>query len=436
MSFEVKQNNIGDELLKSLLGDTSGLSNIKIKLTGDGRAFGTFKDDPFGLESGVVLSTGIVEELPGQNTSDGGFSPGVNVPLTFNKLPGQSGITGVFVADLSDIGFDINSISFADSGSGVGGGQGRWSGFDLDAIKISNTLVESAGEVNALPSLDVFDFSPASTTFEPGTQRPPTDPQLNGTINSNIINNQFATLQSFDSTKDFRGVTLGDGGKVGFDLKTSISQTERPLYLYVGEGFNNGETPDGEITVSNRFINDLSDLSTDFGLPREENDSISMEIEFDADDTVEQLYFQFAFGSEEFAEYAGLFNDNFSLKLNGFNLARLSNGSTVTINNILPRPYDDKNPDYIYNPVDEGPASKETKLDGYTKPLTFAGPLLKNAKNILEINIEDARDGLLDSAVFIKGGTLGTVEPPPIDTDNDGNGKSNENLLKIGRAHV
>ncbi|MDJ0618659.1 MAG: choice-of-anchor L domain-containing protein [Calothrix sp. MO_192.B10] len=429
MTFEVQQNNIGKDLLQRLLGETSGLSNFKIELIGDGRAFGIFQDDPFGLESGVVLSTGKVEELPGQNISDGGFSPGISVPLEFKKLPGQVGKTGVFVAELSEIDFDINSITFADSGSGEGGSEGRWSGFDLDAIKVSNALIESAKEINLLQSLDVFDFSPARTTFEPGTQRPTNDPNfigdLNGTINGNIINNQSATLESFDSTNGFKGVTLGDGGKIGFDLKTSISSTGLPLYLYVGEYPNTGETPSGKITVSNRPINGFSDLSTDFGLPGEDNDSISMEIEFDADETAEQLYFQFAFGSEEFAEYAGQFNDNFSLKLNGFNLARLSDESAVTINNISSNPFDSSNPDYIYNSVDEGAASSETKLDGYTKPLTFVGPLLKNSKNTLEINVKDARDGLLDSAVFIKGDTFGTVELPPINTGNDG-GDDNE----------
>ena len=198
MAFEVKQNNLADDLLKSLLGDTSGLSNPKIKLTGDARAFGTFQEDPFSLDSGVVLSTGNVEELPGQNTSDGGFSPGVSVPLEFKKLPGQVGSTGVFVAELSDINFDINSITFADSGSGIGGLEGRWSGFDIDAIVISDKLINLATEVDSLTAtaLNVFDFSPASTTFEPGTQRP-TDEQgligdLNGTINDYIINNQSA----------------------------------------------------------------------------------------------------------------------------------------------------------------------------------------------------------------------------------------------------
>ena len=437
MSFEVKQNNAGNDLLKNLLGNTSGLSNIKIKLTGDGRAFGTFQDDPFGLDSGVVLSTGKVEELPGKNTSDGDFFSDVNIPLKFEKLDGLSGgnnKTAVFRADLSDIGFDINSITVADSGSGKGGGSGPFSGFDLDGIKLSNTRINNAEAINGIPSLDLFDFSPLNTFLVSGTQRPPRNadhPDLFGTIN-NVINNAVATLEKFDdqSRADVNNsdgsVSLGDNGKIGFDFKETVKQDE-PLYLYIGESGNNGETIEGNISVSNRPINGFSDLSTDFGLEGTENDSISMEIEFDADDTAEQLYFQFTFGSEEFAEYAGLLNDKISLKLNGFNLARLRNGSAVTINNISSNPFDKDNPDYNYNPVDQDSVSSETKLDGFKKPLTIVGELLPNAKITLEINVIDARDGLLDSAVFIKGGTLGTVEPPSINTDKGGEG--NENLL-------
>lgn len=35
--------------------------------------------------------------------------------------------------------------------------------------------------------------------------------------------------------------------------------------------------------------------------------------------------------------------------------------------------------------------------------MTFEGSLIQNADNILSINIQDANDAILDSAVFIKG---------------------------------
>jgi len=243
-AFTLTQNNNGSDLFNNFLqGDTTGLSDFNVKLSGDGRAFGVFQDDPFLLQSGVVLSTGRVTDIDEQNTVDGGFSP----------------------------------------------------------------------------------------------------------------------------------------------------------------------------TLTN-------DLSNDFGHPGSEDDSISLQIDFLADDTVDKLYFQYVFGSEEFVEYGGQFNDSFSLDLlNSFcdqpgfcNLATLSDGSEVTINNLVPSPFSPYHPDFIYNPSNTGSASTQTRLDGYTKPLIFVGQLEKNARNTLIINVQDSRDGLLDSAVFIKAKTFGTVEPPKI----------------------
>lgn len=429
-TFEVQQNNDTTQLLTALtaLGNTTGLSNFEVESTGDGRAFGTFQNDPFGLGAGIVLSTGKVEDLVGQNTSDGGLSPSTNVPLNFTKLPGKAGPagslgTGVFVADLSNVGFDIKSLSFADSGSFIGGSPGRFSGFDLDAIKFSHTLINDASQIATLPNLselNVFDFTPVGTIFTPGTQRSPVDltrQELFGTVNG-LINNGLATLDTFDAfnyfadDRAFGAVSLGDRGKVAFNLTQSVATTGTPLYLYVGEAANNNETPDGQITVSNREVGSLSDLSTDFGTLGAKDDDISLKFSFDADATAQTLYFQFVFGSEELAEYGGSdFNDAFSLELNGFNMAQLSDRAAVTINNLAPRPFAPYNPDLIYSPVGTGPASSQTKLDGYTKVLTFAAPLDPNTQNTLEIKVKDGRDGLLDSAVFIKAGTFGTIPP-------------------------
>jgi hypothetical protein len=180
---------------------------------------------------------------------------------------------------------------------------------------------------------------------------------------------------------------------------------------------------DEQNTVDGGFSPTLTnDLSNDFGHPGSEDDSISLQIDFLADDTVDKLYFQYVFGSEEFVEYGGQFNDSFSLDLlNSFcdqpgfcNLATLSDGSEVTINNLVPSPFGPYHPDFIYNPSNTGSASTQTRLDGYTKPLIFVGQLEKNARNTLIINVQDSRDGLLDSAVFIKAKTFGTVEPPKI----------------------
>ncbi|MUG92342.1 DUF4114 domain-containing protein [Scytonema sp. UIC 10036] len=429
--FAIAQDGDGDRLLSKLLGNTNGLSNFKVKLKGDSRAFGTFQNDPFGLGEGIVLSTGKVVDLPGKNTADGGLSPGTNVSLQFEKLDGVTGdpsnaATAVYRADLTNLGFDLKSLTIGDGGV-IGGSNGRFTGFDLDGIKISNTKITNAADIQSLPSLNVFDFSPIGTIFTPGNQRPPSDaenPDLFGTING-TVNNGIANLGSFDAVSTTGSsangfVSLGNLGKAGFNLRQSLASGQ-PLYLYIGEVGDNGEVAGGNITVSNREVNSLNDLSQDFGLPGVADDAISMEIEFDADASTQYVFFQFAFGSEELAEYAGKFNDAFSLELNGFNMARLSDGDTVTINNLAKNPYPSSyHPDLIYNPVGTGPASSQTKLDGYTKPLTFVGVVEPNSRNKVAINVKDNRDGLLDSAVFLKAGTFGITAPKPLDGSRPG----------------
>ncbi|MBW4617542.1 MAG: choice-of-anchor L domain-containing protein [Desmonostoc vinosum HA7617-LM4] len=424
--FEIKQNGNGFDLLNLLRGITNNhIFEFDVKLTGDPRAFGTFQNDPFGLGAGVVLSTGKVKDLAGVNTADGGFAPGnggspggASIPLQFQKLAGSTSTgTGVFRADLSSIGVDLNSLTIADNGSGKGGAGGKFSGFDLDAIKLSRTLVTSAADIAALPGLDVFNFSPIGTILTPGTQRPSTVPpfdpvaaDLNGTLNG-IVNNAIATLGKFDSNSTAtKSATLGDGGEIRFDLTSPVS-TDSPLYLYVGDAGNDDGTPLGNVNASNQPTGGQNDLSTDFGTPGAADDTTSMEISFFADETAPTAFFQFVVSSEEFVEYGGSqLNDAFSFKLNGLDLAQLNDGSAVTINNLTPTPFS-SNSDFIYNPAGTGPAANQTKLDGYSKVLTFAGPTIPNVKNTLVVSVKDVRDGSLDSAIFLKGATLGTVDP-------------------------
>jgi len=86
-------------------------------------------------------------------------------------------------------------------------------------------------------------------------------PELRGILNGNI-NNLVATLERFDSTGSINELvgtmSLGDNGKIGFNLTQTVSTINQPLYLYVGESgrgkSSEGESPDGLISVSNRFI--------------------------------------------------------------------------------------------------------------------------------------------------------------------------------------
>ncbi|MCC5635529.1 PEP-CTERM sorting domain-containing protein [Nostoc sp. CHAB 5844] len=181
------------------------------------------------------------------------------IALGFTKLTGVTGgspaTTAVFRAEISTSNFgDVTSIVIKDNSNRTGGSAGNVSGFDLDAIKLSYVAVNSAADVNAISALDLFDFSPTGTIFTPGTQRPPTAPELFGTTGGNI-NNAVATLGSFDANSTtnprtmFGFVSLGDSGQVIFNLKRPIS-LENPLYFYIGEVGDNGEVATGEVIVS------------------------------------------------------------------------------------------------------------------------------------------------------------------------------------------
>lgn len=440
----LEQNNSSTQLLNSLLGNINGLSNVKAKLKGDPNAFGQFFNDPFGLDSGIVLSTGRASDLSGINKVDGGFMPAsgsnATVSLTPTSLTGAAGAdssTKVSRFDLSNLGFALNSLSIADGGQIGNSSPGKFSGFDLDSIKLSRTLIMDAAGLSTLPSLNVFDFSPSGTFFTPGTQHAGQagasdffDVNLVGSVNG-FVNNSFATLDKFDSNSalgnPFGFVSLGDIGKIGFNLNNSVS-TDSPLYLYIGEVGGNGEVAAGQIIASQKRID--NDLSSDFGSTGTAGDETSMEITFDSNvSTPQQMFFEFVFGSEELVEFANQINDSISIELNGINLAQLSDGDALTLNNLAASPLGPYHPDFIYNPVGKGPASDETKLDGFTTPLVFAGDIDPNTANTLKITIKDAKDGLFDSAIFIKAGTLGTTAPDNI-LDGAG-GKKTFNVNEI-----
>jgi len=188
--------------------------------------------------------------------------------------------------------------------------------------------------------------------------------------------------------------------------------TNDPFGLQSGVVLSTGRVTDipGRNLQDNLMING-TDLNTDLGSRGEAGDLTQLDLSFFADSRAEKLFFEYVFGSEEFPEFGGSeFNDDFELLLNGSNLAKLSGGQAVTINNLVPDPNNRStdHPDYINNPSLTGLAANIIKLDGFTKVLGFEGLLKQNQTNILSIRIKDVGDGNLDSAVFIKGGSLGT----------------------------
>jgi hypothetical protein len=184
-------------------------------------------------------------------------------PVTFTKLTGLTGgtlgQTAVYVSDLSTLSFGtVSSITISDNSSGLGGAGGQFSGFDLDAIKLSTTLCADAACAKGLSGLPVFDFTGA-TFFSPGTQRAPADPKLFGTdAPGTAVDDTVATLGEFDGEATtaipgaFGFLSMGDNGVISFNLTSAVSTAG--TYLYIGEVGDNGEVAASSISANENSV--------------------------------------------------------------------------------------------------------------------------------------------------------------------------------------
>ena len=180
--------------------------------------------------------------------------------LTGGALAG----TGVYKADLSTLSVGtILSIQIADNSSGLGGAAGQFSGFDLDAIKLSSTDCASAACAAGAVGLAVFDFV-GGTVFAPGVQRAPADPRLFGTTGTGLaVDNSIATLGSFDGESStvtpFGFLSMGDNGVISFNLTSAVSTSG--MFLYLGEVGDNGEVAAGSIRVNSNRVPEPGSLA-------------------------------------------------------------------------------------------------------------------------------------------------------------------------------
>jgi hypothetical protein len=178
-------------------------------------------------------------------------------PVSLVKLTGLVGSapaigTAVYKADLNSLAGSFAAIVIADNSSLLGGSPGQFSGFDLDAIKLSTTNCADAACASAAPGMSLFNFV-SGVVFAPGTQRAPADPKLFGTGPAgNTLNNTVATLGLFDgvaltdaSANGF--ISLGDNGSISFNL-TALTATTG-LFLYIGEVGDNGEVAASNIAL-------------------------------------------------------------------------------------------------------------------------------------------------------------------------------------------
>lgn len=123
-------------------------------------------------------------------------------------------------------------------------------------------------------------------------------------------------------------------------------------------------------------------------------------VEFDCVPQGDTLLFNFAFGSEEYPEFVGTFNDAFAILLSGpgingvQNVAQLPNGDVVSINNVNAN----VNSSYYF----DNSAGVHTSYDGFTQNLEVFAVTMPDSTYHFKIVIADNSDYAFDSGVMLE----------------------------------
>ncbi len=142
-------------------------------------------------------------------------------------------------------------------------------------------------------------------------------------------------------------------------------------------------------------------------------------LEFDFVPYSDTVSFNYVFGSEEYPEYVGTaFNDVFAFFISGpgiaglQNIAKLPNGTDVTINNVnagINAPFFVDNGNGSVGPENSSPFY--IQYDGFTKVLTASSEVQCGQTYHLVIAIADVQDGIFDSGIFIEANSLSSKIP-------------------------
>jgi PEP-CTERM motif len=191
-----------------------------------------------------------------------------SVPVSFTNM-GVVGGSTAFRASLTGLGLtQVGSITINDSGSGLGGSGGIFSGFDVDALflDLDGSLLTSGDRV--FGSSFLFTAGATRATLDPAWLPTAAHPGPTfGSVNSTTIDLAVATLNALDGLA-FADVdmadgflTLGDGGSLTANF-APVVPVGAALYLFVGEvGTGAGEAIRASVFVSDSAVPEPGALS-------------------------------------------------------------------------------------------------------------------------------------------------------------------------------
>ena len=194
------------------------------------------------------------------------------------------------------------------------------------------------------------------------------------------------------------------------------------LLLTSGYASNVGPTNTSDAITGDNGLGGDASLDALAGYTTYDATVLEFDFQFGDGSVGGDLYFNYVFGSDEYNEYSNTqFNDVFGFFLDGINIALLPDGvtpvsiNTVNIGNIggsgSGTPV---NPEY-YNDNDPSDTSVPFafEYDGFTDVFVAKALGLSAGTHHIKLAIADGSDRILDSGVFIQGGTF-SDDPTPI----------------------
>jgi hypothetical protein len=238
---------------------------------------------------------------------------------------------------------------------------------------------------------------------------------IQGTTVGNELQGEGVTViaDSISVTGDLSGLGSFSGGiSEGLSIESGV--------LLASGDIANGNGPNEEDGVTTSFGTEGDD-DLDSLLPSDQTTNDAAILEFDFIPDNEQFSFDYVFASDEYNEFANsAFNDVFGFFLNRVdpledkkNIALIPGTSTpVAINNINAS---DNNAFFRNNdPSDLGePTPFNSEYDGFTTTFAASELLIPGETYHLKLAVADTSDSILDSAVFLKQGSLSTLGPSP-----------------------
>ncbi len=218
---------------------------------------------------------------------------------------------------------------------------------------------------------------------------------LGSNSNINVLGSPTYSGSGTNASGFFSNGTSGVGIDEGVLLSTGDAEDAEGPNTSESTSVNNGLPGDSDL--ENLVSNDTNNAAT-----------LEFDFQFGDGSQGGDLFFNYAFGSEEYTEYVGSqFNDVFGLFVDGTNIAKLPNGDVVSINNVN---QNTNSQFYNNNEPDSGPL--DTEYDGVTDVLQAQAQDLSPGTHTLKLGVADTSDSSYDSGLAIEGNSV-TDNPNP-----------------------